>query len=259
MFRQFVYVLLWITFSLLVTADGAHAQIDVFQPKVEDHGSIQGHLQWMRQALHKAERQARKASRARSLEQLKLEVADIHAFVWGVRMAPEHRETPYPDWKSQWQVSYDQFDPEFASRYGTEKPAQTPTELGVVGRGRYVRQSVMQGLGNNVPEGIAALNNVIGWMRIDDGVTKAERQPRIDLTYRWDAPKSFWQSTADTGWIFEVYAQAVNILKTDYDSDLALARKHAQDLRQLLRKCRRGDKAPGLDTAYQILKDWEGV
>ena len=87
-------------------------------------------------------------------------------------------------------------------------------------------------------------------MRIDDGVTKAERQPRVDLTYRWDSPKSFWQGSADTGWLFEVQAQAINILKTDYAGDLVLVQKHVEALMALLDKCRNGDgEVPGLETA----------
>ncbi|MEM7098046.1 MAG: hypothetical protein AAF541_07290 [Pseudomonadota bacterium] len=260
--RCVAHVLFWTAQALLVCpvlGDSDDKTINVFQPEVGNHGPIQEHVEWMHRALRNAERQARKASRARSLDALKQEIADIHAMVWGIRMNADHLETPYPDWKSQWQVSYDQFDPEFAHRYGTDKPALTPSQLGFVGRGRYIRQTVMQGLGNQVPEGIAALNNVIGWMRIDDGVTKAERQPRIDLTYRWDAPNSFWQSTADTGWIFEVYAQALNILKTNYGDDLKLAKQHARDLRSLLRKCRRGDGNPGLDTARRLLQEWSAA
>jgi hypothetical protein len=67
-------------------------------------------------------------------------------------------------------------------------------------------------------------------MKMDDGVTKAERQPRIDLTRKWDAPTEFWNSTADTGWIYALYAQSLNILKVHYEGDTALARKHAEGL-----------------------------
>jgi hypothetical protein len=83
---------------------------------------------------------------------------------------------------------------------------------------------------------ITSLNNVIGWMKMDDGVTKGERQPRVDLTREWDSPIEFWMSTADTGWLHEVYAQALNILKTDYGRDLSLAKQHAAGLTRLIQK-----------------------
>ena len=110
---------------------------------------------------------------------------------------------------------------------------------------------------------LASLNNIIGWMKIDDGVTKAERQPRVDLTREWDAPSEFWLSSADTGWLHEVYAQALNILKTDYEDDVATARTHAAAMTQLIEKARNGIDADadgsiapkmmegGLNTALQ--------
>jgi hypothetical protein len=92
---------------------------------------------------------------------------------------------------------------------------------------------------------VAPLSNVIGWMRMDNGITKGELQPRVDLTYRWDAPMSFWNSTADTGWLFEVFAQAQNILKTNYDGDVEMAQEHADGMTQLLKKVLNGVDANG--------------
>ena len=106
---------------------------------------------------------------------------------------------------------------------------------------------------------LTPLNNVIGWQRLDDGVTKAERQPRIDLSYRWDSPRAFWQSDADTGWLFTVQAQALNILKSDYAGDLPLARQHAKALQALVKRCRDGDahdNRPGLRQAARALVTW---
>ena len=88
-------------------------------------------------------------------------------------------------------------------------------------------------------------DQVFGWMKIDDGVTKRERQPRVDLTYQWDAPVDFWMSTADTGWLHEAFAQALNILKTDYGDDVEMARSHAADMVDLLEKTMEGVDANG--------------
>ena len=85
----------------------------------------------------------------------------------------------------------------------------------------------------------------------------------MDLTHQWDAPSAFWLSTADTGWLHEVYAQALNILKTDYEDDVATAREHAAAMTRLLEKTLTGFDADedgsveptmmegGLNTALQ--------
>ena len=70
---------------------------------------------------------------------------------------------------------------------------------------------------------LASLNNVIGWTYMTTGIKVREIQPRVSLTHLWDAPREFWHSTAVTGWLAEAYAQAVNILKTDYEDDVAEA------------------------------------
>lgn len=150
-------------------------------------------------------------------------------------------------WATRWQTSPAAFDSAFAARLGTAGPAiENPEQLGLLGRGRYVRHQFAVAPDSAGPETpgaryahmaiVAPLNNAIGWMRLDNGITKGELQPRIDLTYQWDAPMAFWQSSADTGWLQEAYAQALNILKTDYDGDVAMAREHAAGMTQLLEK-----------------------
>ncbi len=153
-------------------------------------------------------------------------------------------------WKTRWQTDGTAFDKDHVERHGSEPPAVTdPAQLGIIGRGRRVRALLQTLLEDPSTESsqrthashvIASLNNVIGWMRLDDGITKAELQPRVDLTYVWDAPSEFWNTTADTGWLHEAFSQAVNILKTDYAGDLELARSHAADMTALLEKCRSG-------------------
>ena len=75
---------------------------------------------------------------------------------------------------------------------------------------------------------------------MSEGLKGNEMQPRVSLTYLWDAPAEFWQSSADTGWLDEVFAQAVNILKTDYGTDVAEARKHAAGMTELLQRVLNG-------------------
>jgi hypothetical protein len=91
-----------------------------------------------------------------------------------------------------------------------------------------------------VAQVVASINNVIGWTYMSEGLKGNEMQPRVSLTYLWDAPAEFWQSSADTGWLDEVFAQAVNILKTDYGTDVAEARKHAAGMSELLEKVLNG-------------------
>lgn len=150
-------------------------------------------------------------------------------------------------WKTRWQTTYAAFDSAYAARYESAPPEiEEPRELGVLGRGLYARALFAVAPDSAGPDTpgrrfshdtiVAPLSNAIGWMRLDNGVTKGELQPRIDLTYKWDAPTSFWQSSADTGWLYEAYAQAMNILKTDYEGDAAMAREHAAAMTQLLEK-----------------------
>jgi hypothetical protein len=82
----------------------------------------------------------------------------------------------------------------------------------------------------------ASISNVVGWTYVGEGLKGNEMQPRISLTYVWDAPSEFWNSTSDTGWLDEAFSQAINILKTDYGTDVAEARKHAAGMSELLQK-----------------------
>ena len=158
-------------------------------------------------------------------------------------------------WKTRWQVDNGHFDEAFAKRYGVIPPEISDTrELGIMGRGRAVRRVLQDIVDNdNVDEAdrmradrvIASLNNVIGWMKIDDGVTKGERQPRVDLTREWDSPSEFWLSTADTGWLPEVFSQSINIMKVDYQGNVEEARSHAKNMHDLAMKVMDGVDANG--------------
>ena len=197
---------------------------------------------------------SRRAQRASSVLELKREADAVYQTIWGIPsgLAAENARgaEAVHGWKTRWQVTYTDFDPKFAERYGSAPPEITdPARLGIVGRGRHVRKQIESLLAEGSPPDalathadhiVTSLNNVIGWMKMDDGVTKGERQPRVDLTREWDAPVEFWMSTADTGWLHEVYAQALNILKTDYDGDLQAAKQHAGAMTQLIEKAING-------------------
>lgn len=208
------------------------------------------YLQQIRQLSDEALKASRAAEQAESVDAVKRYADAVFTLVWGAPsgLAGENARgaAHAHGWKTRWQTTPAAFDSSFAARYGTAPPEITdPTQLGIVGRGRYVRKQLQAILDDpaaseeekQYAEGaIASLNNVIGWMKMDDGVTKGERQPRVDLTREWDAPSTFWNSTADTGWLHEVHAQALNILKTDYEGNLAMAQRHAADLTALVRK-----------------------
>ena len=211
------------------------------------------HLQAIDQLSREALEASRAAEGAATVAEVKTHADAVFETVWGRRsgLADGQRgAAAIHGWKSRWQVSNADFDEDFAQRYGTKPPETTdPAALGIVGRGGSVRlqlQALLDGdeatdaQKRHAEHVIASLNNVIGWMKIDDGVTKAERQPRVDLTRVWDAPSAFWLSTSDTGWLHEVFAQALNILKTDYEGDVATARKHAAAMTHLIEKYRNG-------------------
>ena len=147
------------------------------------------------------------------------------------------------DGKTRWQTDTDDFELETPEKFGTLPPKiSDPAMLGVVGNGRHVRKLLWSdSLSTNAhyDHVIASLSNVIGWQRMDYAPARGG-MPRVDLTYKWDAPTEFWLSTADTGWIFEVYTQAENILRTNYEGDLQEARRHAADLEELLSKTMSG-------------------
>lgn len=169
-------------------------------------------------------------------------------------------------WKTRWQTTPAAFDSAFAARLGTTAPTVTnPRALGIVGRALHLREGFAvapDSAGPGTPgaryaheEIVAPLNNVVGWMRMDNGITKGELQPRVDLTYKWDAPIEFWKSTADTGWLYEAYAQAVNILKTNYGGDVEMARAHAADMTELLEKALNGVDADGNGTIEPAMRE----
>ena len=220
---------------------------------------IGAHLQAMLAASDDALSASKSAENASDVQSVKAQIDRVFSSVWGTSSGLSagniHGAENVRGWKTRWQTSYGAFDENFAKQYGNAPPSVGDIDqLGMEGRGRFVRKLIVKARdkqdasnpNHDILDGlVASLNNVIGWQRMNDGVTKAERQPRVDLTYQWDAPQSFWNSSADSGWLFEVYAQASNILKTEYDGDLALAKKHAHDLTLLIEKYRNGVDADG--------------
>ena len=208
----------------------------------------------MQELTRKALATSRAAERAASVVDIKAASGEVLQAVWGsaaARGAGSVDEVRSPGWKERWQVTGGEWAPSYSKRLGTEQPKITdPRQLGAMGRGRAVRgrlthvnpdRSVATPADTTaVAQLVASLNNVIGWTYMSEGLKGNEMQPRVSLTYLWDAPAEFWQSSADTGWLDEVFAQAVNILKTDYGSDVAEARKHAAGMSELLEKVLNG-------------------
>ena len=202
---------------------------------------------------------AEEAVEASTVEGVKEHANKVFEIVWGQPSALNNPASkgavPVHGWKTRWQVNNDQFDEAFAQRNGVIPPkVQDVQQLGIMGRGRAVRHYAQQVLDSKSSSDmekkkaealIASLNNVIGWMKMDDGVTKGERQPRVDLTREWDSSTEFWQSTADTGWLAEVHSQAINILKVDYNGDVAEAKQHAEGLLALSKKVMEGVDVDG--------------
>ena len=218
------------------------------QPSSNEVGN---HLQDLVDLTEQALNASRAAEQAQSVHDVKAGADAVFEAVWGLSSGlgseDAHGASAQHGWKTRWQTSPAAFDSAFAARLGTAGPEiDDPQQLGLLGRGRYVRSQFAVAPDSAGPETpgaryshmaiVASLNNAIGWMRLDNGITKGELQPRIDLTYQWDAPVAFWQSSADTGWLQEAYSQAVNILKTSYDGDVATARQHAAGMTQLLEK-----------------------
>ncbi len=225
----------------------------------QQHLVVGEYLVQMQELAEKALASSVAAQDAASVADVKRHSDEVFAAVWGrpsglVDESSRGAEHAH-GWKTRWQVTYADFDSLFAARYGSVPPEITdPSRLGIIGRGRFVRAHIEAVLASDEPASslsthehhvVHSINNVIGWMRIDDGVTKGERQPRVDLTKEWDSPIEFWMSTSDTGWLFEVYAQASNILKTDYDGDVASAREHAAAMTRLIEKALDGVDADG--------------
>jgi hypothetical protein len=206
----------------------------------------------MQQLTKQALARSRAAERAASVADIKAAAGEVLQAVWGSAAARGEgnvAEIHVPGWKERWQVNGGEWAPSYAKRLGTAPPKITdPRQLGVMGRGRAVRGRLMhtdRPIGSPADTGaraqvVASISNVIGWTYMSEGLKGNEMQPRVSLTYLWDAPAEFWQSSADTGWLDEVFAQAVNILKTDYGTDVAEARKHAAGMRELLEKVLEG-------------------
>ena len=226
------------------------------QASAQDTGPMLAELHDLANAALEA---AKQAAEAPNVKAVKAHADQVFEAVWGTPSGLTEENAPggahMHGWMTRWQVAFGDYDQAFAERYDYETPAiDDPVLLGIMGRGRYVRRVIEDAMRSNSadpaivthgPHVVHSLNNVIGWMRIDDGVTKGERQPRVDLTYEWDAPVEFWMSTADTGWLHEAFAQALNILKTDYGDDADMARSHAADLVDLLEKSLQGVDANG--------------
>ena len=205
----------------------------------------------MRELTEQALAASRAAEQAASVTDVKAAADRVLQTVWGAASGrgtgAAAAEIEVPGWKERWQVTGAEFDSGYARRLGTLPPKLTdPRQLGVMGRGRAVRGR-MERITSGVLPGpatqrtsaeqvVASINNVIGWTYVTEGLKQREQQPRISLTHVWDAPPAFWQSSADTGWMDEVFAQASNILKTDYANDVAEARRHAAGMSELLQK-----------------------
>ena len=208
----------------------------------------------MQQLTRTALAKSRAAERAGSVAEIKAASGEVLQTVWGSAAARGDGnvdEVRHPGWKERWQVDGREWAPSYSKRLGTTPPKITdPRQLGVMGRGRAVRGRLIHAGPDGsvaapadttaVAQLVASINNVIGWTYMSDGLKGNESQPRVSLTYVWDAPVEFWQSSADTGWLDEVFAQAVNILKTDYGNDVAEARKHAAGMSELLEKVLNG-------------------
>jgi hypothetical protein len=248
--------------AVLLAAAPAHAQGATKakpptpdRPTMSKFGSTLGNreagalLGEMRQLVQQALATSRGAEQAANVAAVKTAAASVLTTLWGIPVSANGDavvQFDVPGWKERWQVSGAEFDPDFVKRLGSEPPKITdPRKLGVEGRGRAVRGWIepmsLDSTGTAAQRAardrvFASLNDVIGWMHMSKGYKGKEIQPRASLTYMWDQPPAFWNSTADTGWLQEAYSQAGNILKTDYAGDVAEARKHAAALTQLLQK-----------------------
>ena len=208
----------------------------------------------MKRMLQEAVTLSEQAASASDVAGVKAKADEVFALVWGMPSGKEAGDATgavsIHGWKTRWQVDNSQFDEAFAERNGVIPPEITdPAALGIMGRGRALRLALLNEMDraeiseetkSHLEAAVASLNNIIGWMKIDDGVTKGERQPRVDLTREWDAPSEFWLSTADTGWLPEVYSQAINILKVDYQNNVEEARSHAKAMHELAVRCLEG-------------------
>lgn len=242
-------------FAFIVVGGLSLLAMPVFAQEKIPEGEVGTLLQEMMDRTERALEASRSAEQAETVRDVKVAADTVFRSVWGVSSGLTGTDGPGASrqhgWKTRWQTTPAAFDSAFAARMGTEGPeVDNPRQLGIMGRGRSVRRHFATAPDSAGPETpgarfshdaiVAPLSNIIGWMRMDNGITKGELQPRVDLTYRWDAPMSFWNSSADSGWLLEVYSQALNILKTKYDGNVEMAREHAAGMTQLLEKVLNG-------------------
>ena len=207
------------------------------------------YLRDIEQLFDQASTASRNAAQSTEIQEIKVQADLVIKSIWGASsgLLTQTGAASVHGWKTRWQTDGTEFDEAHSRRHGSKPPLiPDPAQLGIMGRGRAVIRMLSDAEGKPHAEHVtASLSNVIGWMRLSDGVTKGERQPRIDLTHVWDAPTRFWNTSADTGWLGEAYAQALNILKTDYHGNLAMAREHASHMAVLLDRCRSGHDENG--------------
>lgn len=209
------------------------------------------HLQAVEELARTALEHSKAAEAASSVAEIKRHADSVFASIWGVSsgLASTAGAAKFYGWKTRWQSDLDDFELETPEKFGTE-PAEVsdPAELGIIGRGRYVRERLYelaeQQESPHYEHVIASLSNVIGWTRMDYADARGG-MPRVDLTAHWDAPSEFWQSTSDTGWIHDALAQSLNLLKVDYEGDEATARAHAADLTTIIQQALNGLDADG--------------
>ncbi len=225
------------------------------------NNEIAMHLKAIDQLTNDALAASQKAETAASAADVKRQADIVFSSIWGITSGLADGAIgaeKVHDWKSRWQSDTDDFELETPEKFGVLPAAVTdPALMGIVGRGRYVRDliKVQAEAGNaHFQHTFAALNNVIGWQRMDYADARGG-MPRVDLTSQWDAPSGFWLSSADTGWIFDAYTQALNILKTSYGDDVASARQHAAGMTQLLERVRAGLDANGNNTVEPAMME----
>jgi hypothetical protein len=212
---------------------------------------IAEHLQAIEDLAQSALEHSRAAEAASSEAEIKRHADSVFASIWGYSsgLASGSGAAKFYGWKTRWQSDLDDFELETPEKFGTEPAEVTdPAELGIIGRGLYARELLFdladQEDNPHHAHVIASLSNVIGWMRMDYADARGG-MPRVDLTAHWDAPSEFWQSTSDTGWIRHALAQSLNLLKVDYEGDVATARAHAADLTAIIQQALEGVDADG--------------
>lgn len=212
-------------------------------PNLEER--IGGALRTVDELTQGALESAQAAAQAENVADVKAEVGNVYRSIWGLEpgLTATNADARALGWSERWRIS--------------------APENGIVGNGMYARRQLRDlQLRSATSDAVAeaarradvSLSNVIGWMWLDDGVLYGEKseRPRVDLTYVWDYPVAYWNSTADTGWLFEAASQVLNILKTDYAGDKAMAQEHAQALVPLLEKALAGVDANGNGTVQPV-------